>query len=270
MEKYLKIENYLRFIRNSRDAAGKIKPVLQELEYLKLEMSRPKLQSLQNQFKGKRCFILGNGPSLRVGDLDRLKSEYTFASNKIFLIFNETSWRPTFYSVEDHLVLEQNQDEIESVEAEYKIFPSYPIQRARSFSNSIYFRLHYQDFYPNEPEFSDNLMKTLYWGSSIVYTQMQLAVAMGFSQIYLIGVDYSYVEPSQKNGKVLTSEGEVNHFHKDYRKPGEKWFVPNLHYHEKSFGKAKKFADSAGIEIINATRGGKLEIFPRLDLDSLI
>ena len=42
------------------------------------------------KYEGKRCFIIGNGPSLKLEDLNRLKNEITIASNKIYLIFNKT------------------------------------------------------------------------------------------------------------------------------------------------------------------------------------
>ena len=40
------------------------------------------IRSLQNKYEGKRCFIIGNGPSLTPEDLDRIKDEYSFASNR--------------------------------------------------------------------------------------------------------------------------------------------------------------------------------------------
>ena len=64
-------------------------------------------------------------------------------------------------------------------------------------------------------------------------------------------------------------EDDVNHFHPDYRKEGEKWHIPNLHVHEKSFTKAKEASQEHGFQIYNATRGGKLELFPRAEFESL-
>ena len=65
-----------------------------------------KLAALKDKHKGQRCFVIGNGPSLRISDLDRLKDEITFASNKIYLAFEETDWRPTYYTAVDRLVIE--------------------------------------------------------------------------------------------------------------------------------------------------------------------
>ena len=41
------------------------------------------LKTLKGIHIGKRCFIIGNGPSLRVEDLEKIKDEYTFAANRM-------------------------------------------------------------------------------------------------------------------------------------------------------------------------------------------
>lgn len=60
-----------------------------------------RISELKNQYVDKRCFIIGNGASLRVEDIDLIKEEVTIASNRIYNIFSNTSWRPTIYMVED-------------------------------------------------------------------------------------------------------------------------------------------------------------------------
>jgi hypothetical protein len=46
-------------------------------------ISRHTLLNLRNQHKGQRCFIIGNGPSLRQTNLALLKDEVTFGLNRI-------------------------------------------------------------------------------------------------------------------------------------------------------------------------------------------
>ncbi|MCC8155583.1 MAG: hypothetical protein LIP01_16240 [Tannerellaceae bacterium] len=46
---------------------------------------------------GKRCFIVGNGPSLAIDDLNMIAGEDSFASNGIFGLLDKTVWRPTYY-----------------------------------------------------------------------------------------------------------------------------------------------------------------------------
>ena len=70
-------------------------------------------ESLRNQYSGQRGFIIGNGPSLRVEDLDSLQGEITIASNKIYMIFPKTPWRPTFYTIADTILWPKINGEVE-------------------------------------------------------------------------------------------------------------------------------------------------------------
>ena len=58
-------------------------------------------RSLKGKYAGRRGFVIGNGPSLCIDDLARLTDEITVASNQIYLAFDKTPWRPTFYTIED-------------------------------------------------------------------------------------------------------------------------------------------------------------------------
>lgn len=79
---------------------------------------------------------------------------------------------------------------------------------------------------------------------------------MGFKEIYLLGVDFTGAD---EHG------GKYNHFYSEK----ELTSVSYTDQVKNSYEKAKKYADEHGIKIYNATRGGKLEIFPRVDFDSL-
>jgi len=234
------------------------------------------LKALANRHIGSRAFVLGNGPSLRISDLDRLRSEITFACNKIYLAFPETDWRPTYYTVEDHLVAQQNQQEIEAMEGVgAKLFPHTLALHGVHFTNSQTYPFIWKDVYPSLPEFSDDALQGLHWGSTVVYSMLQLAAFMGIREVYLLGVDFSFTIPSTSEGstgkfKIYVSEGERNHFHPDYRKPGEHWHQPNLDYQEKSFLSARKYFETHGGRLFNATRGGRLACLPRVDFDALM
>lgn len=233
-----------------------------------------RLEHFRDCHRGRRAFILGNGPSLSVSDLDLLQDEITFASNKIYLAFSKTLWRPTYYFVEDTLVAQQNWDEIDQLDG-VKFFPSNFYPHIRKFKNSYYFQLKNAgvDFYPNLPGFSFDATKGFCWGSTVTYSMMQMAAFMGVDEIYLLGVDYNYQIPAKRdeeNEKILINNNESNHFDPNYRKAGEKWHVPNLHCHEKAFLCAKLEVEKQGRHIINATRGGCLEIFPRVHLEDVL
>lgn len=99
--------NSIRFkLTNSFWIRGLVKPYMdykRKEAYNKYQLSRDSkyLKTLKDVHYGKRCFIIGNGPSLKVEDLEKLGSEYTFSANRIYKVFNKTGWRPTYYLAVD-------------------------------------------------------------------------------------------------------------------------------------------------------------------------
>ncbi|MFW8637110.1 hypothetical protein [Cribrihabitans pelagius] len=233
------------------------------------------LSLLRNRHKGARAVIVGNGPSLRVSDLERLQDSVTFASNKIYLAYEDTAWRPAYYSVEDHLVIQNNWERISGLEGSLKIFPAnvrdfgyhaadtvfVPFRPPRSFADPL------SD--PDFPAFSEDLSHGICWGSTIVYSQIQMALFMGCAEIVLIGLDHSYVLPGEKQGNTYLHAGEQNHFHPGYREAGERWHQPNLEVLEVSYARARERCAARGVRILNASRRTRLEVFERADFDSL-
>lgn len=226
-----------------------------------------------DRHKGRRAFLIGNGPSLTTDDLERLKGELTFAANKIYLAFEYTQWRPTYYAVEDKLVMVQNHEKIRHLKGVEKLLPAYLNKWVPEVADASYFDLIIDRFYPERPQFSVDATRCVYWGSTIIYTMIQLACHMGVREIYLVGVDHNFKTPDLRDPddpNILISRGERNHFHPDYRKPGEKWFVPNLNVSIRSYEAARDAMAELGGVIYNATRGGKLDVFPRVDLDTVL
>jgi hypothetical protein len=232
-----------------------------------------RLRRLRDRHAGRRAFVVGNGPSLRIEDLDVLADdgELTIASNKIYLAFDQTHWRPTYYVAEDPLAIAKSRATLDGMAGPLKLFPTKALESGPVLKDSVYFPLIWEKFYPDRPRFSFDATKVVYWGSTVTYTAIQLAAYMGIREIYLIGVDFRYVPPQgiAEGDDVLVSEGARNHFHPDYDRPGTLTYPPNLQRHEKSYRAAAAAIESVGGAIFNATRGGALEIFPRVDFDSL-
>jgi hypothetical protein len=235
------------------------------------------IKILKDKHKGQRGFVIGNGPSLNLEDLSRLEGEVTFASNKIYLAFNEISWRPTYYTVLDVLVAENNQVKIQKLKF-VKVFPMdvYPyfqesdgiiwvpaLTNPVGADGNICFK------------FSTDLTEGVYGGWTVIYTQLQIAFYMGIREIYLLGVDYHFIVPEPTGevcaqGLVLEHQGEQNHFHPEYRKIGEKWTIPRLDIQYEAFKCARESVTSNGGDIYNASRRTALDIFPIVDLDLVL
>ena len=65
-----------------------------------------RLEEYHNKHRGRRCFLIGNGPSLKQTDMSRLKGEFTFGTNRIYLMFPELGFPTTYYLSINSLVIE--------------------------------------------------------------------------------------------------------------------------------------------------------------------
>ncbi len=101
---------------------------------------------------------------------------------------------------------------------------------------------------------------------------LQLAFYMGFSDVYLIGMDFSYHIPESAKIEGLSiesTEDDCNHFHPDYFGKGKKWHDPQLEQVLKNYEMANMVFKWSGRKIWNATAGGNLELFDRVDFNTL-
>ena len=86
--------------------------------------NRRQLEELRGKYEGRRCFVMGNGPSLRETDVQLFSgTELTIASNGIFLMFDDMGYKPTFLTVEDRLVAEDRAETLNAITGTQKVFP---------------------------------------------------------------------------------------------------------------------------------------------------
>jgi hypothetical protein len=229
-----------------------------------------KLNRFNNKHLDRRCFIIGNGPSLNAEDLDKLKSEITFAFNRIYYLFDQTDWRPTYYCSEDEKTILKSLKEINNLKLENKFFPvNYPWDYKIKFKNANYYIFKFGNSNV-EPVFSEDIVKGIYWGNTVAYTAIQLAVYMGIKEIYLLGVDHNFSKMVNDKGEVVIDDTVKDYFTEKYNMDKEDLYIPNVEISTRAFTAAKKYADKNNIKIFNATRGGKLEVFERVDFDKII
>jgi hypothetical protein len=230
--------------------------------------NRKQLKNLQNIHAGKRCFILGNGPSLLKCDLSKLKSEITIASNANFLIWDQTGFQPSYLTVEDRLVAEDRKTELNSIKNVTKIFPRDLRHFLKLDAATLY--INFLRRYVPFPKFSEKFDEKVYWGGTVSFLNLQLAFYLGCTEIYLIGFDHSYIVPSNIINHVITSEkDDVNHIHPNYFGKGYRWHDPNVDRMELAYILAKSTLENNAVKIQNATVGGKLETFQRIDYETL-
>lgn len=230
-----------------------------------------------NKHAGERCVIVGNGPSLNELDLSLLAGEITFGVNGIFYAADAMGFDPTYYVVEDTMVMADNLERIREYRAGHKLFPSIYREMVGEAANVTYFTMNggfYSKGSPSFciPRFSTDASQRVYSGQSVTTINLQLAYYMGFTEVVLIGMDFSYIVPedSEIEGHHILSRGaDPNHFHPDYFGAGKTWKDPKLDRVLANYQLAKDMFTDDGRRIVNATPGGKLEIFERADYGSL-
>ncbi len=244
---------------------------LHDLQHFEKTRYGKKLAELKGAYKGRHCFIIGNGPSLTAEDLDRLKGEYCFAFNRIYYIFDKTTWRPTFYCTQDDIIVRNSLSEIRSKIKTPFVFA--PINLKWYYDLDVgteyYFCQRQADSEDSVPVFSEDIAHEIGVGNTVAYTAIQLAVYMGFSSIYLLGVDHSFHVSQDKAGNIVVDPHAKDYFCDAYNRDKDELFIPKLDVSTLSYIAAKRYADTHNVDIFNATRGGKLEIFQRVDFERL-
>jgi len=227
------------------------------------------LSGLKGLHSGRRCFVLGNGPSLNKIDLRRLGSEITIGCNGLFLAFERMISPPTYYTVEDVLVAEDRAAELKRIKGCTKIAP---LDVKQHLDGGDFVYCNFLRRYAGIPKFGWAFDKRAYWGGTVTFFNLQLAAFLGCNPIILVGIDHNYATDFniKKEGKVWTSqESDQNHFDPSYFGKGYRWHDPAVHLMEASYRVARAACEARGVSTQNATVGGKLEVFPRVAFESL-
>jgi len=228
------------------------------------QKSRLSLERFYNIHQGERCFIIGNGPSLKQTDLSYLNSEFTFGLNRIYLLFDMLGFSTSYYLSVNQLVVEQCADEI--VKLTCPKFISWQASHALQFDTQTTFLYTYQE---NKLDFCYNVIDGVSEGATVTYVAMQLAYYMGFQQVILIGVDHSFNTKGFPNQTITSDGDDLNHFSPQYFGKGFRWQLPDLATSELAYQQAKVAYEQSGREIIDATINGKLQVFNKVDYCSL-
>lgn len=216
-----------------------------------------------NKHKGKRAFVIGNGPSLNQMDLSPLKNELTFGMNRIYLLFPRAGFSTTYLCCVNPTVTEQFGAELSA-----QPMPKFLGWRCRNhvpFTDDTVFLAP-----PSRtPSFSLKPTHTLWEGATVTYVAMQLAFYMGFSEVILIGVDHNFVDKGDAHAKIVSQADDANHFDPNYWGKGVAWNLPDLETSEVAYSMANIQFGQHGRRILDATVGGKLTVFPKVDFASL-
>lgn len=244
---------------------------------LRVKKISKKVKEYKDIHKGESCFIIGNGPSLRVEDLEKIKELVSFSSNRINLFLDDTVWTPYYYSFIDAIIAENFFSDVYNMKKQEMFVvvtdAGYPFLKKRFGKNCVFLRSYHEKDTKGFPKFSEDLSHKIHTYGTVTYVNIQLAVYMGFKNIYLIGVDNNYAINKLEDGKIEINEKLIgkDHFNDTYYNSIEdlKQAPNNIYGMTQAYLSAKQHCYKMGVSIFNATRGGKLEVFPRVNFDNL-
>ena len=241
---------------------------LKRLGLDKFNAEMRKIKKLRNAEKDKRCFIVCTGPSLTISDLELIKNEITIGVNSVVKAYDKTDWRPTYYAMVDyyafgdflkHTNLPGNRL------CEKNAFLHYRVDPKNKTGKEIYCLINYANHFENRVKaediiFSEDLSVCAYDAYTVTNFAIQVAIYLGFKEIYIIGADCNY-------------SGSQIHFIEmpdDHVKIAAGWLPDALALSIEGYKAVKKFAEKKGVKIFNSTRGGMLEVFPRKSIEEVL
>jgi hypothetical protein len=225
--------------------------------------SMQRLAALKDSQRGKRAFILGNGPSLAKTDVRKLKNEKTFGMNRVYLAFPEWGFPTSYFVCVNDLVIEQTANEIAALQ-----MPKFLSWRSRRYiqpdEHTMFLHTTYE-----RPKFATDARGRLWEGATVTYVTLQLAYYLGFETVILIGVDHNFTSKGTPNTTVVSQGEDKDHFNAGYFGAGFRWQLPDLDQSERAYAMARQAYEADGRQVLDATIGGKLTVFPKVDYNSL-
>jgi hypothetical protein len=240
----------------------------------------PRNETFRDRHRGKRCFVIGNGPSLKQQDLSQLQGEITFATNSFYLHpLVQQLQLPTYYLLSDPHYFDGSigLEEFARITAEIGSTPVFLPHYAKDYvtaTNAIpAAQVYYlatcgglEDTWQTRPD----LTRTIPGAQTVVQLAILAAMYMGCSPIYLLGLDHDWLAHGGRHLNFYTEEAtgaqpEGNLPGWTYRGMMEAmltmWDIYEM---------LQRIANAEGIQIINATHGGFLDVFKRQSYDSIV
>lgn len=234
----------------------------------------------RNCHQGRRCFVIGNGPSLKEQDLTPLANEITFVANYFHLhpIISE-AWQPKYCCLTDPVFFDGTEpiESIRDIVAKIPEASFFVPHYARDFLTKTKALPEDRTYYVGLCGGREEEWEELFDFTSVtpgVQTVVQLAIMaamfMGCSTIYLMGLDHNWLShgglpTSFYSEAEATNQPQGNLGHWDYKSLMEAvttiWRVYEMH---------QRIARAHGIKIVNVTHGGFLDVFERARYEDII
>ena len=234
------------------------------------------LKKYRNLHKGQRCFVIANGPSLTMEDLELViqTGDISFGCNHIEKIFENTAWRPDYWCVTDENIADSVEQGVPKEIPLFTTKSSYE-KMTNKRENICYIK----DLYLPEHCVRTDMMSWWAMSATVSVFMIELAMYMGFSEIVLLGLDCTFRIQNYEHVATSSKEGYAD-YSKNLNKDKERLKERNMtadEYNEHiyqmfmtDYRNIQKVAQVRGIKIVNATRGGRLEVYKRQTMEEIL
>lgn len=236
-----------------------------------------RMHTLKDMHAGERCFIIGNGPSLKMHDLTKLADEKKFATNMFLLHPDLEKIHLDYYCVSDPVQWEPRGRFPQLCIEAFKTLPYCTFFFNKSYlpyhlwfrdlrDRKVYFVNLDERHYVWDGDFSVDIPHHTCWGQVVIIDLcLPIAFYLGFKEVFLLGCDCDF-------GHSKTGDELKSHYFYDASKddrplslPINGWFNDLI----SSYEVVKRVFEANGRKIYNAGYGGKLEVFERVNYDDL-
>lgn len=195
------------------------------------------ISNYKNLHEGKNLFILASGPSLAQQDLSLLKNKIVMGLNRSILVYPE----PYYQCVFDHRLFDLYADPLKKVRQLFTLEDrpwGLPLKLLGG------------------EGYSENLEEGIYSGYTISYFALQIAVYMGFKNIFYLGLD-------------LKHDGANTHFfgQDPQTKNHEQTEFPRM---LKTLEHGASIVASKNIKVFNCSPDSTLKAFPKMDFEKTL
>ncbi|MES2780543.1 MAG: hypothetical protein V4651_11655 [Bacteroidota bacterium] len=241
----------------------------------------------KNKHKGQRCFILGSGHSILTQDLTKLNGEIVFTQNHFHAHKDIAIIRPTYHVVVPMFQPpEYDKDWVKWLEGMEEKLPDDTIffmgantKKIVDEHSHIADRTYYMD-HGLDPVLMNkaviDITQRIMNVQTVITQCITIALYMGFDKIYLLGFDLDQIVHLAQNrdnvrfygNSPVTDNNAERGFEEVLGSSGEDYYNQWMIW--KQLNLLKRHAESKGIEIINLTNGGLLNVFKRQSYESII
>lgn len=264
----LGIQEILKSIKNNM-LSFKNKLSLEENKILK------KNREIENKHIGKRCFILATGPSINKQDLKLLRNEFCIAVSNFYLhpdfklidplYYCVAPWHPP-HDINNYLkALKEIGDNSQKCNFFLGIREYKKVSQNKVLLNH---NAYYHDTRAINLHKHIDLCKPILAPQSVTIMALQSAIFMGFSEIYLLGFDHDSI--------LNHSKSFANHHF--YPEEKSKLITDVCTFKESllsyillwnQYEMLDAIARRKGTKVFNATKFSLLDVFDKVDYESL-